>query len=70
MSSFTEAELDQLGQHRLGAGGHRRRQRHPARHPVGMWWHNAERHTVDVTGREFDTTKKYREVERGRTRPS
>jgi len=32
--------------------------------PVGMWRHNAELDTVDVTGRDFDKKKKFRDVAR------
>jgi len=29
--------------------------------PVGMWSRNAESDAIDVTGRDFDQTKKFRE---------
>ncbi len=32
--------------------------------PVGMWSHNAELDAIDVTGRDFDQTKKFRDVAR------
>lgn len=30
--------------------------------PVGMWRHNSETDTIDITGRHFATTKKFRNV--------
>jgi pyridoxamine 5'-phosphate oxidase family protein len=33
--------------------------------PVGMWRYNAEVEAIDVTGHEFDQTKKFRDVARG-----
>jgi pyridoxamine 5'-phosphate oxidase family protein len=32
--------------------------------PVGMWSYNPENDTIDVTGRDFDRTKKFRDVAR------
>jgi pyridoxamine 5'-phosphate oxidase family protein len=32
--------------------------------PVGMWSYNPEHETIDVSGRDFDRTKKFRDVAR------
>ncbi len=66
MSTFTEAELRYLDQRRLARVATIGRDGTPHVTPVGMWSHNAEHDTVDVSGREFTTTKKYRDVEQTR----
>ncbi len=65
MSAFTQAELDYLSERRLARVGTVGRNRVPHVTPVGMWSYNAEHDTIDVTGRAFATTKKYRDVTRG-----
>ena len=30
--------------------------------PVGMWSYNQDEHTIDVTGRDFERSKKFRDV--------
>ena len=64
-SVFTNGELDYFnGERRLarvatvGADGT------PHVTPVGMWSHNAELDTIDVTGRDFGEKKKFRDVAR------
>jgi pyridoxamine 5'-phosphate oxidase family protein len=32
--------------------------------PVGMWSYNEDHDTIDITGRNFDRTKKFRDVRR------
>lgn len=62
MSTFNEAELDYLAERRLARVGTVGRKGIPHVTPVGMWSYNAEHDTIDVTGRAFSTTKKYRDV--------
>lgn len=64
MGAFNRAELDYLAERRLariatvGSNGV------PHVTPVGMWTYNPEHDSIDVTGRAFETTKKYRDVTR------
>jgi pyridoxamine 5'-phosphate oxidase family protein len=64
MSVFSAAQLAYLGERRLariatvGADGT------PHVTPVGMWSHNPVHDSIDVTGREFARSKKYRDVAR------
>ena len=64
MSVFSAAQLAYLGERRLariatvGADGT------PHVTPVGMWSHNPVRDSIDVTGRGFAGSKKYRDVAR------
>lgn len=62
MSTFTDRELDYLHQRRLARVATVGENGTPHVTPVGMWSHNPEADTIDVTGRVFDTTKKYRDV--------
>ena len=61
---FGAAELAYLGERRLariatvGADGT------PHVTPVGMWRHNPELDTIDVTGHAFDKSLKFRDVAR------
>ena len=70
MSVFTAAQLAYLGERRLariatvGADG----TLHVT--PVGMWSHNPVHDSIDVTGREFARSKKYRDVARAPGPPS
>jgi pyridoxamine 5'-phosphate oxidase family protein len=63
-SAFSKAELSYLRERRLGrlatVGGDGM----PHVVPVGMWHHNAEQDTIDVTGRDFELSKKFRDVRR------
>src|SRR6266516_2441071 len=65
MSVFTEAELAYLRTEgllaRVGTVGE---DGMPHVAPVGMWSQNAELDAIDVTGRDFDQTKKFRDVAR------
>ncbi len=64
-SAFTAAELTYLNDetHRLGRIATADTAAHPHVTPVGMWRHNAETDTIDVTGRQFASTKKFRNVQ-------
>lgn len=67
METFSHAELAYLqSERRLArlATADAEGQSHVT--PVGMWSYNAALNTIDVTGRDFATTRKYRNV---RTNP-
>jgi pyridoxamine 5'-phosphate oxidase family protein len=65
MSAFTEAELAYMRTGgllaRVGTVGE---DGMPHVAPVGMWSQNAALDAIEVTGREFDRTKKFRDVAR------
>ncbi len=65
MSAFTEAELAYLRTEgllaRVGTVGE---DGMPHVAPVGMWSQNAEFDAIDVTGMDFDQTKKFRDAAR------
>lgn len=62
---FSEAELAYLqGERRLARVATVGRDGTPHVVPVGMWSYNPEHDTIDVTGRDFDRTKKFRDVAR------
>ncbi len=62
MSAFSDAELGYLlGDRRLARLATVGRDGTPHVTPVG-WTYNAEHDTVDISGRDFDRTKKYRDV--------
>ena len=64
-SVFNEAELAHLqGERRLARIATVGRDGTPHVVPVGMWSYNPEHDTIDVTGRDFDRTKKFRDVAR------
>lgn len=64
MSVFSEAELTYLrGERRLGRIATVGIDGTPHVVPSG-WLHNAKLDTIDVTGREVDKTKKFRDVAR------
>src|SRR6266496_2982708 len=64
-SSFTEEELDYLnGERRLARIATVGKDGMPHVVPVGMWSYNAEFDVIDVTGMDFDQTKKFRDVAR------
>jgi pyridoxamine 5'-phosphate oxidase family protein len=63
-SAFTEAELAYLhGEGRLGRIATVGKDGTPHVVPVG-WAHNVELDTIDVGGRQLETTKKFRDVAR------
>lgn len=63
-SAFTAAELAYLHEEtrRLGRIATADQTAHPQVTPVGMWRHNPDTDTIDVTGRQFASTKKFRNV--------
>jgi pyridoxamine 5'-phosphate oxidase family protein len=62
MSAFTDHELAYLqGERRLGRIATVGKDGTPHVAPVG-WSYNAEHDTIDVGGRDFEQTKKYRDV--------
>jgi pyridoxamine 5'-phosphate oxidase family protein len=63
LSSFTPAQLEYLGEGRLGRLATADNRGLPQVTPVGMWIYNADLDTVDIGGRDFTATKKYRNVE-------
>ena len=64
-SVFTEGELGYLnGERRLARLATVGKDGTPHVTPVGMWKHNAELDTIDVTGRDFAEKKKFRDVAR------
>ena len=64
MSAFNELELAYLrGERRLGRVATVGKDGTPHVAPVG-WSYNEEHDTIDVGGRNFETSKKYRDVKR------
>lgn len=64
MAGFSDAELDYLtSERRLGRIATADARGRPQVTPVGMWRYNPALGTIDVTGRDFATTRKYRNVE-------
>lgn len=64
MSAFTNQELAYLRSgRRLARIATADAKGLPQVTPVGMWWINEELDTVDVSGRNFTATKKYRNVQ-------
>ena len=64
-SAFSEAELAYLrDERRLARIATLGRDGTPHVVPVGMWTYNDEHDTIDVTGRDFERTKKFRDVAR------
>lgn len=62
MSAFTAAELHYLAERRLARVATVAASGTVHVTPVGMWTYNPDDDTVDVSGRDFDRTKKYRDV--------
>lgn len=62
MSAFTSAELAYLGERRLARLATVSSDGVPHVTPVGMWSYHPDHDAVDITGRRFDKTKKYRDV--------
>jgi pyridoxamine 5'-phosphate oxidase family protein len=64
VSAFSEAELAYLlGDRRLARVATVGKDGTPHVVPVG-WSYNADEDTIDVGGRDFESTKKYRDVQR------
>jgi pyridoxamine 5'-phosphate oxidase family protein len=64
MSAFSQSELEYLlGERRLARIATVGEDGTPHVVPVG-WSYNSAHDTIDVTGREFDRTKKFRDVAR------
>lgn len=61
---FSDAELAYLhaDERRLARIATADAEAQPQVTPVGMWEHNATTDTIDVTGRAFSTTRKFRNV--------
>lgn len=64
MSAFSESELAYLGERRLARIATVGKDGTPHVVPVGMWTHNTEHDAIDVGGRDFEQTKKFRDVAR------
>ncbi len=64
MSAFSERELAYLRERRLGRIATVGTDGTPHVVPVGMWRHNPEHDAIDVGGRDFAATKKFRDVAR------
>lgn len=63
MKSFSPAEVAYLqGERRLGRIATADLSGRPQVTPVGMWRYNPELGTIDITGRDFAATRKYRNV--------
>jgi pyridoxamine 5'-phosphate oxidase family protein len=65
MSAFSDAELAYLtgGERRLGRVATVGRDGTPHVVPVG-WTYNGDKDTIDIGGRDFESTKKFRDVAR------
>jgi pyridoxamine 5'-phosphate oxidase family protein len=59
MRPFSTAEIDYLSERRLGRLATVDEAGRPHVVPIGMWRLNRELGTIDVTGRDFATTRKY-----------
>lgn len=63
METFSETELGYLrSERRLARIATADTDGRPQVTPVGMWRYNVELGTIDVTGRDFATTRKFRNV--------
>lgn len=63
MKGFSEAELGFLTtRKRLGRIATADSSGRPQVTPVGMWRYNPEQRSIDITGYNFSTTRKYRNV--------
>jgi pyridoxamine 5'-phosphate oxidase family protein len=62
MSTFTTAQLAYLTERRLARIATVGDDGTPHVTPVGMWSHNPEHDSIDVTGRNFAHSKKFRDV--------
>jgi pyridoxamine 5'-phosphate oxidase family protein len=61
-SVFSVAELAYLSERRLGRLATADGRGRPQVTPVGMWSHNAANDSIEVRGRDFESTKKFRNV--------
>lgn len=64
MSVFTDAELIYLGEWRLARVATVAPDGTPHVCPVGMWNLDAAAQVIDISGHDFDQTKKFRDVTR------
>lgn len=63
MARFSPEQLSYLqGERRLARLATADESGRPHVTPVGMWRYNGQEHTIDVSGRRFSSTKKYRNV--------
>jgi pyridoxamine 5'-phosphate oxidase family protein len=63
MKAFSEAELAYLrGERRLARVATADAAGRPQVTPIGMWRYNADLGTIDISGRNFSATRKYRNV--------
>jgi pyridoxamine 5'-phosphate oxidase family protein len=62
MNAFDPAELAYLVERRLARLATVGRNGTPHVTPVGMWHHNPDTNSIDITGHDFAATKKYRDV--------
>jgi len=62
VAAFTTAQLDYLGERRIGRLATVDASGLPHVVPVGMWRYNRELETIDVSGSNFAATKKFRNV--------
>jgi pyridoxamine 5'-phosphate oxidase family protein len=62
MRELTPGELEYLGERRLARVATTGRDGIPHVTPVGMWQYDAATGTIEVSGHEFDSTKKFRDV--------
>lgn len=64
MATFTPEEVHYLeSERRLARLATADASGQPQVTPVGMWWRNPELGTIDVSGRDFASTRKYRNVQ-------
>jgi len=63
VSAFSDAELAYLRDRRMGRLATSDAAGQPHVVPIGMWRYNAELDTIDVTGRDFAKTRKFRNVQ-------
>jgi pyridoxamine 5'-phosphate oxidase family protein len=66
VSAFTPSELAFLGRRNLARIATVGKDGTPHAVPVGMWSHNAAQDSIDVRGRDLETTKKFRDVAHSR----
>jgi pyridoxamine 5'-phosphate oxidase family protein len=63
MATFSAEELAYLtGERRLGRLATADAEGRPHVVPIGMWRYNTEHGTIDLTGRDFATSRKFRNV--------
>jgi pyridoxamine 5'-phosphate oxidase family protein len=62
MSAFSPVERTYLAERRLARLATVGRDGMPHVTPVGMWRHNSDADSIDITGHAFAASKKYRDV--------